>query len=69
MKRENVESSVLKSVGYDHERKILETEIVTEEVYEYYEVPLIEYKNLIKSPSLGEYYNKQIKKYAYKRIK
>ena len=69
MKREKVESSVLKSVGYDKERKIFETELVNETIYEYYRVPFSEYTHLIKSSSLGEYYNKQIKKYRYKKLK
>ena len=69
MKREKVESSVLKSVGYNKEKKILETELVNETIYEYYKVPIYEYTNLIKSSSLGEYYNKHIKKYRYKKLR
>ena len=63
MKRENVESSVLKSVGYDKDKKVLEIELVNNAIYEYYKVPVSEYTNLMKSSSLGEYYNKRIKKY------
>ena len=69
MKREKVESSVLKSVGYDKDKKVLETELVNDTIYEYYKVPLSEYTNFIKSTSLGEYYNKHIKKYRYKKLK
>lgn len=69
MKRENVESSVLKSVGYDKDKKVLETELVNNSLYEYYTVPASEYTNLMKSPSLGEYYNKTIKKYPYKKLR
>lgn len=69
MKRGKVESSVLKSVGYDKEKKILETELVNNTIYEYYKVPLSEYLNLLKSSSLGEYYNRHIKKYRYKKLK
>lgn len=69
MKRKNVQSSVLKSVGYNKRKQILETEIVTDEIYEYYKVPPSEYINLMQAASLGTYYNKHIKKYAYKRIK
>ena len=69
MKRENVESSVLKSVGYDKDKKVLETELVNNAIYEYYKVPVSEYTNLMKSSSLGEYYNKRIKKYSYKMLK
>ncbi len=69
MKRENVESSVLKSVGYDKNKKVLETELVNDTIYEYYKVPATEYINLMKSSSLGEYYNKHIKKYRYKKLR
>lgn len=69
MKRENVESSVLKSVGYDKNKKVLETELVNDALYEYYKVPFSEYTNLMKSSSLGEYYNKHIKKYRYKKLR
>lgn len=69
MKRENVESSVLKSVGYDKDKKVLEIELVNNAIYKYYKVPVSEYTNLMKSSSLGEYYNKRIKKYSYKMLK
>lgn len=68
MKRENVESSVLKSVGYDEDKKVLETELVNSSLYEYYNVPASEYTNLMESASLGKYYNKHIKKYRYKKF-
>ena len=69
MKREEVESSVLKSVGYNKEKKLLEAEIVTGEVYEYYEVPLWEYEALMQSESLGGFYNTHIKKHRCNRVK
>lgn len=69
MIRENVESSVLKSVGYDKNKKVLETELVNEALYEYYKVPMLEYTNLMKASSMGEYYNKSIKKYRYKKLR
>jgi hypothetical protein len=69
MKRENVQSSVLKSVGYDKDKKVLETELVNNAIYEYYKVPVLEYINFMKSSSLGEYYNRHIKKYRYKKLR
>lgn len=69
MKRVAVESSVLKSVGYDEEKKVLETELINNAVYEYYKVPASEFFNLINAPSTGEYYNKNIKKYRYKKLR
>lgn len=69
MKRENVQSSVLKSVGYDKDKKVLETELVNNALYEYYKVPVLEYTNFMKSSSFGEYYNRHIKKYRYKKLR
>lgn len=69
MKREKVESSVLKSVGYDKDKKVLETELMNSNVYEYYKVPFSAYTNLMKATFLGEYYNTHIKKYSYKKLK
>lgn len=69
MHREAVESSVLKSVGYDENKKVLETELVNDSIYEYYKVPASEYLNLMNALSLGEYYNKNIKKYKYKKLR
>lgn len=69
MNREMVKSSVLKSVGYDKNKQVLETELVNDSLYEYYKVPFSAYTDLMKSPSLGEYYNKHIKKFRYKKLK
>lgn len=69
MKRKNVNSSVLKAVGYDEKTTTLETELLNNALYEYYKVPAKEYNDLIKAPSLGEYYNKVIKKHKYKKLR
>lgn len=69
MERQKVDSSVLKSVGYNKVLKLLETELVNDSLYEYYKVPEKEYNNLMKAESLGEYYNKCIKKYRYKKLR
>lgn len=69
MKRENVNSSVLKAVGYNEKTKILETELHNKAVYEYYKVAPEEYNDLIAASSLGEYYNKVIKKHKCKKLR
>lgn len=69
MKRENVNSSVLKSVGYNKRTTTLEAELLNNALYEYYKVPRQEYIDFIKAPSLGEYYNKVIKKHKYKKLR
>ncbi len=62
MKRTPVNSSAIKSVGYDEENKIIEVEILgTGEVYQYKNVSLEEYIEFKEEPSLGTYYNKVFK--------
>jgi hypothetical protein len=64
MTRGAVKSSALESVGYSEESQVLEVEIKnTGRVYQYFEVPLMEYLNLINAPSVGEYYNEIKKKF------
>ena len=70
MKREPVESTAIKSIGYNEDKKLLEVEILeTGRIYKYFDVPLEEYLDLLDAKSLGEYYNRVIKeKYAYREM-
>jgi len=70
MKREPVESTAIKSIGYNEDKKLLEVEILeTGRIYKYFDVPLEEYMDLLDAKSLGEYYNRVIKeKYEYKEL-
>ena len=70
MKRELVESSAIKSVGYNEDKKLLEVEIWgSGRIYLYHDVPLEEYFDFMDAKSLGEYYNRVIKvKYDYREL-
>ncbi len=70
MKREPVESSAIKSIGYNEDKKLLEVEILeTGRIYKYFDVPLEEYLDFMDAKSLGEYYNRVIKeKYEYREL-
>ncbi len=70
MKREPVESSAIKSIGYNEDKKLLEVQILeTGRIYQYKEVPLEEYLDFLDAHSLGKYYNMNIKeKYDYKEV-
>ncbi len=70
MKREPVESSAIKSIGYNEDKQILEVQILeTGRIYKYFDVPLEEYIDLLDAKSLGEYYNRVIKeKYEYREL-
>jgi hypothetical protein len=70
MKREPVESTAIKSIGYNEDKHLLEVEILeTGKIYQYKEVPLEEYFDFMDAKSLGEYYNRVIKeKYEYREL-
>jgi hypothetical protein len=62
MKREPVESSAIKSIGYNEDKQILEVEMLeTGRIYKYYNVPIEEYLDFMDATSLGKYYNEIFK--------
>lgn len=70
MKRNQVDSSSLASVGYDEENEILEVEFNHGGIYQYFDVPKEEYEALMNAPSHGRYYSLNIRNdYDYERIK
>lgn len=70
MKREPVESTAIKSIGYNEDKHLLEVEILESgRIYQYKNVSLEEYMDFIDAKSLGEYYNRVIKdNYEYKEV-
>jgi len=70
IKRELVESSAIKSIGYNEDKQLLEIEVLgTGRIYQYKDVPLEEYFDFMDAKSLGEYYNRVIKeKYEYREL-
>ena len=70
MKRELVDSTAIKSIGYNEDKQLLEVEILeTGNIYQYRDVPLEEYFDFMDAKSLGEYYNRVIKqKYQYREL-
>ena len=61
MQRQPVQSSDIKSVGYDEATMIMEVEFHTGSIYQYSRVPLIEYQKLMTANSKGEYFAAHIK--------
>ncbi|WP_367345996.1 KTSC domain-containing protein [Stenotrophomonas bentonitica] len=62
MHRESVDSSSIASVGYSPESETLEVEFVKNgDVYEYYNVPLFMYERLMEAPSIGIFFNAEIR--------
>jgi len=62
MDREAVLSSNLASVGYDPASETLEVEFNNGRVYEYYNVPQFMHERLMEAPSIGIFFNAEIKK-------
>ncbi|MHB1561630.1 MAG: KTSC domain-containing protein [Isosphaeraceae bacterium] len=67
MDRQPVESSLIRSIGFDPVSSILEVELIEpRRVYVYYDVPFSVYDELMDAPSKGEYFNESIRDlYAY----
>lgn len=69
MQRQHVDSSNLRSVGYDAEQQILEIEFKSGSVYQYYDVPATVYTALISASSKGQYHSQWIKdSYRYRQV-
>ena len=69
MNRKRVDSTSIRSVGYDEATQTLEVEFVGGGVYEYLDVPRSEFERFMSASSLGAYLNTQIKgEYEVQRI-
>ena len=70
MERESVVSSDIASVGYDESTSKLEIQFCSNNsIYQYFDVPKIEYSGLMGAASHGKYFHKNIKnKYRYEKI-
>lgn len=66
MRRQSVQSSNLRSVGYDAARLILEIEFHDSGVYQYLDVPERVFNGLMSAKSIGSFFHKDIKdKFRY----
>lgn len=66
MKRFPVESSNIKSIGYDNNRQTLEIEFYSGALYQYFDVSEEIYQATISSESVGRYFSENIKSnYSY----
>jgi KTSC domain len=61
MRRHHVDSSAVRSVGYDEDRHELEIEYAEGGVYRYSLVPRRSYEELLAAPSIGAYVATQVK--------
>lgn len=69
MERMPVESTTLRSVGYDAETRVLEVEFTSGKVYQYADVPESVYRELLGAESLGRYFSASVRNvYASTRM-
>lgn len=69
MDRNYVASSNIASVGYDEQTQTLEVEFINGTIYQYYNVPLNLYEQLMQEGSKGRFLNTYIKNaYPYSRV-
>jgi hypothetical protein len=70
MNRKPVNSSNLRSVGYDAATQTLEIEFYSGGIYQYFGVPVSVYNNLMDAASHGSYFYHFIRDvYVYRRIR
>jgi len=69
MELQSVVSSNLSKVGYDKKSSTLIIAFKTGSIYEFQDVPEEYYINLLKSPSIGNFFSTNIrKKFKFKKI-
>lgn len=69
MNRIEVGSSTIASIGYDPDALVLEIEFRRGAIYQYFDVPLAEYEQLMAAPSAGNYLATIIKPtYRYAKV-
>jgi hypothetical protein len=61
MKTIAVDSTTLRTVGYDDNRRLLQIEFHDRSIYQYFEVPATVYEELMEAPSKGVYFNSSIR--------
>lgn len=69
MRRKAVESTTVRSVGYQAKSKVLEIEFQSGTVYQYFDVPKSVHKEFWNADSKGRYFNSEIRDvYPFVRI-
>ena len=69
MERSYVPSTNISSIGYDEATETLEVEFLNGSIYQYYNVPMNIYEQLMQAGSKGKFLNAYIKNaYPYSRV-
>jgi len=59
--RQPVQSTILRSVGYDTDKKNMEIEFHSGLIYQYSSVPSKVYTDLISAPAVGKFYTDKVR--------
>lgn len=69
MQRKSVSSSNIAEIGYDESSQILEVMFKSGSVYQYFDVPSHEYRDLMAASSFGSHFHQYIRGYyRYARV-
>ncbi|MDQ1454194.1 MAG: hypothetical protein QOK38_4060 [Acidobacteriaceae bacterium] len=70
MLRQEVNSSELRSVGYELDISVLEAEFHSGEIYQYLDVPAELVLELLEAESIGRYFNAHIRsKFKFRKVR
>jgi hypothetical protein len=70
MKMIAVDSTTLRTVGYDAERQLLQIEFQNRCIYQYFDVPAAVWEALLQASSKGTYFNRAIRqRFDYAPVK
>jgi len=65
-----VNSSNIKSIGYDAQVAILEVEFISGDIYQYFNVPEYLYRQFLNASSYGRFLNDYIRyNYRYQKVR
>jgi hypothetical protein len=68
MNRKDIESSNIKSLGYDPETETLEVEFKSGQVYQYEGISGDLHRNMINADSVGSFFHSNIKGFKSKKL-
>jgi len=61
MRRQAVDSTTMRAVGYDQTKRVLEVEFQSGALYQYLDVPRVIFQKLLNAESKGRYFNHEIR--------
>lgn len=70
MEKTNIDTRLIKSMGYDKEKKIMEVEFTSDMIHQYRNFPEDLYNEMIKNKNIDKFFKINIvNRYHYNRLK